>query len=665
MGASQDCLSGCRFPFWAIGALWVMILAPHAFGQAGSQAPRLEKGSNDARNEPGSSPSEGKASRLLPFFGAPKDDPRQKDSGPQSPGSELDGIPLKKPGPIALPKRPASPPVGAPQPNLKQAKLEIPQNRGDLQKAIELINSTYAPGTGTIAVEDEPTDLEKQMLAPFLPGISPGSAKKEQPNTESTPSQQGDHESGNSTGGKKRSPWWSIRSGGEAQPVPTTRQTGLSRPAKVPELTTEPTSRSSSTPSRKTHSYLPSLSQPDQVPSSSGRRTTTEKKSPPSTPGEKDQPPALAQPWNLFRPKEKAKSTPEESTGSSRGTFASQPVSKINQASAEREKGSGVVPIPTNPAGPSPGAYPSESGKNQPLQPTRADWDGPDLPPPQPSPFRQPLPNPSTPSPGPGNSSAYPSRSTSQVKPSLSGRGDILPFPNSGTGDAKVGGPSSSESYPSQGGIRVPVGGFAESEFAPQNEDEQIPAPRLAGSSEPKIRGLIQALGEERKRVSQTKWTDEKPKPEGLGDNEKLRWRIQATLDRILAEKQRASSQLGTNEGGNPLAMASAELWDRARSQYEKGDFVQAMETLRSFEKTETRQEWLLPSRFLMASCLAQSGRADEASRILREIAANGSDRTLAELAQWRLSQIRSRIQLERTLEEVRARSARLGELSH
>jgi|GEM_PF-5070191 len=599
------------------------------------------------------------------------------------------GIPLKKPTAIPLPRRSTPPaPAMSADPAANKAKENGTKENGakpdreSVQKAIDLINRTYRADQGSSRTGDQPTDLERQMLAPFLPGAS-------------------------QTKSKENSGRMAPEGGGRPSTAPYGQGTiHLDEPAGDPPAPQEKVKRTNAaagswfgqakavkTGTVPKPSPIDSPTQNARMQGNAARANdspATASAADPAKKGSNSVASSFIFPSRWFGPARKQEGT-ARANGLASGTaprrveFASEPV-------VRPANGSGVTQVSLETAvWNMPAAFPAERpGPTQPA-PGRSQYnesfpessgEGPELPQPYPSSVRQPLPRGSVSAPpsGSAGTSGNPtgSPSTRTAKPSLSGRGDLLPFPAAQDQESDQNGSASSSGndyrgtrYPGNGSpgvpdtMRVPPGGFAESEMATEPDASlELPAPRLANSPEAKIRGLMQAHADERQRLASPKQGPTTLKDAGLDENQRLKWRIELAMEKVMAQKNRAPGYDAARDG-NPTGPVGVDLWERARSYYDRGDFVAAMETLRALEKTETRGELILPARFLLASCLVQSGRHDDASKILRELAATPNDRVIADLAQWRLSQIRSRIQLEKTLEEVRAKSLRLTEIQN
>ncbi len=659
------------------------------------------------------------------------------------------GIPLKKPTAIPLARR-STPPASAVSADRAANKAKengAAPDRESVQKAIDLINRTYRADEGSSRTGDQPTDLERQMLAPFLPGASQTKSKENsgrmapdgggRPST--APYGQGtiqlDEPAGDPPALQEKVKHTNAAAGswfGQAKAVKTGT---VPKPSPIDSPTQNArmegnAARASDSPAIKVENQRPTpkapilttapgdwQAMPGPVPHANpaanagtlatqyktaegktGPRKAEQARAHAADPAKKGSNSVASSfffPSRWFGPARKQEETAQahllaSGTAPRRVEFASEPL-------VRPANGSGVTQVSLETAAFNvPAAFPGERpGPTQPA-PGRSQYnesfpessgEGPELPQPYPSSVRQPsvrqpLPRGSVSAPpsGSAGTSGNPtgSPSTRTAKPSLSGRGDLLPFPAAQDHESDQNGSASSSgngyrgtSYPGNGfpggpeTMRVPPGGFAESEMATEPDASlELPAPRLANSPEAKIRGLIQAHADERQRLASPKQGPTTLKDAGLDENQRLKWRIELAMEKVMAQKNRAPGYDAARDG-NPTGPVGVDLWERARSYYDRGDFVAAMETLRALEKTETRGELILPARFLLASCLVQSGRHDDASKILRELAATPNDRVIADLAQWRLSQIRSRIQLEKTLEEVRAKSLRLTEIQN
>ncbi len=97
-------------------------------------------------------------------------------------------------------------------------------------------------------------------------------------------------------------------------------------------------------------------------------------------------------------------------------------------------------------------------------------------------------------------------------------------------------------------------------------------------------------------------------------------------------------------------------------SLFAMGNYEGALKAYRNVNLTGLRAEERAPVQYLIASCLRHLGKLDEASALYREVAATKGDPQVADCAQWQLSTIRWRQQLEKQLAEMRQRRLNAGE---
>lgn len=100
------------------------------------------------------------------------------------------------------------------------------------------------------------------------------------------------------------------------------------------------------------------------------------------------------------------------------------------------------------------------------------------------------------------------------------------------------------------------------------------------------------------------------------------------------------------NETLDPLALGN--------SLFSLGDFESALRAYRQINLSSLQIEELAPVRYLIATCLRRLGKNDEAANLYREIASSKGDEFFADCAQWQLSAMRWRQELESHIEEVR-----------
>jgi len=113
--------------------------------------------------------------------------------------------------------------------------------------------------------------------------------------------------------------------------------------------------------------------------------------------------------------------------------------------------------------------------------------------------------------------------------------------------------------------------------------------------------------------------------------------------------------QTVAEKSGGPTP-APVDALSLANALFQVGEFEAALKAYRQVNVTRMRAEEKAPTLYLTACCLRNLGKLDEATQLFREVAAMKDDLYLAECAQWQVSNLRMRKELETKLLDLRRR---------
>lgn len=103
------------------------------------------------------------------------------------------------------------------------------------------------------------------------------------------------------------------------------------------------------------------------------------------------------------------------------------------------------------------------------------------------------------------------------------------------------------------------------------------------------------------------------------------------------------------------------DTFSLGNSLFSLGDFESALKAYRQINLHGLRAEERVPVQFLIATCLRQMGKTDEAANLYREVAASRGDEFFADCARWQVASIRWKLDMETRLKEVQARRQAAG----
>jgi tetratricopeptide (TPR) repeat protein len=93
-----------------------------------------------------------------------------------------------------------------------------------------------------------------------------------------------------------------------------------------------------------------------------------------------------------------------------------------------------------------------------------------------------------------------------------------------------------------------------------------------------------------------------------------------------------------------------------AQSLFRTGDYEASLASFRLLNLNKLGRPDRAAVQYLMASCLRKLGRTDQAAALYREVIKSHDDDSLAEFAQWQLSAMQWRRELQTQLDQVRQR---------
>ena len=94
---------------------------------------------------------------------------------------------------------------------------------------------------------------------------------------------------------------------------------------------------------------------------------------------------------------------------------------------------------------------------------------------------------------------------------------------------------------------------------------------------------------------------------------------------------------------------------------FQSGDYEGALTAYRLVNAETVKPADRVTVMYMTAACLRKLGKTDEAATLFREVANAKGEVVLVECAQWQLSAIRWRHDVETTLDELRQRRKALG----
>ena len=89
---------------------------------------------------------------------------------------------------------------------------------------------------------------------------------------------------------------------------------------------------------------------------------------------------------------------------------------------------------------------------------------------------------------------------------------------------------------------------------------------------------------------------------------------------------------------------------------YKAGNWELALKAYRMVSTTGMKADERAPIQYMTAACLRKMGKLDEAAAVFREVANIRGDEQIAACAQWELVQLRSQMEFETQLKDVRER---------
>lgn len=204
----------------------------------------------------------------------------------------------------------------------------------------------------------------------------------------------------------------------------------------------------------------------------------------------------------------------------------------------------------------------------------------------------------------------------------------------------------------------------------PADEPRSLaPPPKL----EPKPTGDAKSLMEEIGSLAKDRDTlNKSAQPDGGSDERtRLRMQLQDLVKKLETQKKKPTADPHKSADPHKAAAATAhaaakpDLLDGtnpidslrlAVQLFKLGDADQALRAFRLIDPTALSKEDRAFTRYMIACCLRQAGKADEAVKIFREITNAKEDPFLTECALWQLAAIRSVGELETQLEQLRSR---------
>ena len=180
---------------------------------------------------------------------------------------------------------------------------------------------------------------------------------------------------------------------------------------------------------------------------------------------------------------------------------------------------------------------------------------------------------------------------------------------------------------------------------------EKKPKPESPPSTFPRVQETVPDLKKAPEKKTTRGGKEPRPKNPPLGANVAEGAKTGASRDNRFPANQSAMPRpdAGQQKPVEPMALAQAL--------YRTGDYEGALATYRLINPATVDRMNRVGLQYMIATCLRKLARTDEAAAAYREVVNSRDDPFLADCAQWQLSALRWRRDLETRLQEIRRKN--------